>query len=738
MHQLLILESPNKVKDVQRYAQDLGQPCVVMATCGHLLDLPPMRDGPCVDTNTFLPARLVPRDQASADRVAQLKREIALASKVIVATDPDREGEGIAAELWSWIPPAKAFRATFEEITRRGIELGLAGMSPALNQPAADAAAARRVIDRLAGWHATSVVFEKLRHLKGLSAGRLQSAALRLVVERCLEVQGFKPTSSYGIRLKLRTAFGQAFTARLLGPDNTPLVFKTMAEAQAFPKPSTATVTAVDSKQQQQKPKPPFEATSWLQVAQKALGLDVKTAAAATQALFEQGQTTYPRTDTVRVSSDAIEWARSEIARRFGDRYLPVKPHDHKARGNVQGAHEAIRPTIPHEAAELQARQAGPLAPAYALIEARFLASQAAPRIVELTHVTIVANGALYEAAGQVEIFDGWKRVLRTDAEEEPDEPPQPGAGEGRGGEHEAALPPLQAGDTLTVHAAEVVTITTKAKALFTQASLVAELKRLGIGRPSTYPTIVPLLLSRGWVKEQAQTEPTKKRGTHPAVLLPEPVAFELADFLATAFPSLVDFSFTAVMEEQLDHIEAAKSRPFDVCSSWWRRFEAELLEAKAIKPRMAERPDLGPCPKCHAQGRVGRLRLIQGRKDDRSYEFAACDQDTKETRVCGHTAPTEKGALMEIQPCPVCAASMRPVRRRDGGHSWVCSSCPDTKWFLADKAWRIVKSPTCPRCSNPMTHREKTNQKGEFFWGCFACHVFHPADVFGRLAAGR
>lgn len=734
---LLILESPNKVKDVQRYTQELGQACVVKATCGHLLDLPPMGEGPCVDLQTFLPTKLLPRDVSSSDRVAQLKREIDRASKVIVATDPDREGEAIAAELWPWIPPGKAYRATFEEITLRGVEHGLRHMAPELNRPAAEAASARRVIDRLAGWHATSVVFEKLRHLKGVSAGRLQSAALRLVVERFRDLQSFRPTSTYGIRLKLRTAEGQPVSARLLGQDGKPMVFERLDAAQALSKPTSATVVAVDSKKVEQKPRPPFEATSWLQVAQKALHFDVKTASATIQALFEQGQTTYPRTDTVRVSVDAIAWARGELARRFGDRYVPAEPYEHKDRGNVQGAHEALRPTIPHASAELENRRSGPLAAAYALIEARFLASQAAARVVDQTRVRLSAGEALYEATGQVEVFDGWKRVLRTDAEEEPEKPEQ-----GRAGEEAIdpdVLPPLRPGEILAVEDAEIVTITTKPRPLFTQASLVAELKRLGIGRPSTYPTIVPLLLSRGWVKEQAPAAATNRKKTADAalaVLVPEPVALELADFLVAAFPSLVDYAFTAILEEQLDHIEAAKNSLPDVCSTWWQRFEAELSSAKVMKPRFTERPDLGPCPKCQTEGRAGHLRLIQGRKDERPYEFAGCDQDTKDSRICGHTSPTEKGALIPIISCSSCGSRMRPVRRRDGGHSWVCSTCPEIKWFLADESWRIVKSPLCPKCTQPMAHREKSQNKGSFFWACFACSSFLDSNVFGAVDA--
>ena len=734
--ELLILESPNKIKDVQRYTKELGQPCVVMATCGHILDLPPMSAGACVDIKTFSPTQLVPRDSAGRDRTAQLQQAIAKATKVIVATDPDREGEAIAAEVWPWIPSSKAFRATFEEITLRGIEHGLRNTTSTLNRPSADAASARRVIDRLAGWHATSVVFEKLRHLKGVSAGRLQSAALRLVVERFRENSEFKPSTTYGLRLKFKTVTGQQLTARLLDDEGSPRIFQNQAEAQAVARPIIAVVSSVDATKKHQKPRPPFEATSWLQVAQKTLRLNVKDATAAIQALFEQGHTTYPRTDTVRVSVDAIEWARSEISRRLGPDYLPPTPWEYKDSRLTQGAHEAIRPTIPHQPGDLDARGDGQWHQAYALIEARFLASQAAARIVEETEVLISAEGQIWEARGQVELFDGWRRLLATDEHEEPERhEDQPAPLD----EDPDSLPPLKAGDQLFVAGVEVVTNTSRPKPLFNQASLVAELKRLGIGRPSTYPSIVPLLLSRGWVVEQRAPSSGKRRkkSADLPVLVPQAVAFDLADFLAKAFPSLVDYEFTASMEARLDEIEAQKASRLDVASTWWARFEQELSAARALKTQSHERPDLGPCPKCIAEGRTGRLQLIKGvsSKNREPYEFAGCDQDSKDRRPCGFTAPTENGALIEPASCPVCGARLRPVRRKDGGHSWTCGACPDNNWFLADAAWKLVRSPVCPRCGKPMSHREHSTRKGDFFWACFPCKEFLDSDVFGACA---
>jgi DNA topoisomerase-1 len=736
---LIVLESPNKVKDVQKYAEAAGFTCRVTATVGHLLDLPPMSVGPAVDTRTFALDQLQPRDSGAGDRVNRLKAAIGQASRVIVATDPDREGEAIAAEVWQWIPASKAWRASFEEITLAGVATGLRAMRPELRTPAVEAAHARRVIDRLAGWHGTSVVFEKLRQHRGLSAGRLQSAALRLVVERHRESQVFRAISTYGVRLKVKAPGGTEFLARLVAQDGTAITFPSKSDAEGFRSPTMIGVALVDAERKTQKPRPPFEAASWLQVACKALRITVKDATQATQSLFEGGLTTYPRTDTVRVAYDAIAWARAELERRFGPAYVPPSPWEHKDRGAsaVQGAHEAIRPTIPHgPPSELEGRREHVWARAYALIEARFLASQAAARIVNETTARLEADdGAVFLAKGQVEIFDGWKRVVTTDAEEEADHAGGGAAPVAFEDDGDDDLPPLAAGDRLEVLATEITTHTTKPKPLFTQASLVAELKRRGIGRPSTYHTVVPLLLGRGWATEEAAAggEKRRKKVDQLPVLVPALVGLDLCAFLCEAFPGLVDYDFTASMEAALDEIEAGSRTRADVGAAWWSRFEPELLAARVLKPQFRERKDLGPCPKCAAEGRSGRLRLIEGVNGEtkKAYSFGACDADTKETRLCGTKAQVHEGELLPSSPCPSCRQPLKAINRKDGGHSW---KCEEHGWFLADRRWRLVAPPSCPTCNTAMTHRERQDPKGEFFWACFTHKVFLASDEFGAI----
>lgn len=724
---LIILESPNKTRDVERYATSAGFTARAVATFGHLLDLPPMADGPAVNTTAFTFERLQPRDAAAAGRVEKIKMAIRQADRVIVATDPDREGEAIAAEVWGWIERGRAYRAIFEEITPAGIARGLREMKPSLSEAAVEAAHARRAIDRLAGWYGTALVYDKLRHHRGVSAGRLQSAALRLIVERHRDHVSFQPTTAFGVRVKLSSVKGAEFWAVLVDPAGKTKSFSSEREARAIAAPAEAHVTSIDAQKKQERPRPPFEASSWLQVAAKALKLSVKDATLATQALFEAGATTYPRTDTVRVAEEAVTWARQTIEQRFGRAYLPDEPWEHKDRGSaaVQGAHEAIRPTLPHDD-HVEDRASHKWGSAYALIEARFLASQSAARVVEKTTIAIQAGSLSFLARGEVELFDGWKRVLHTAAEEEAD---QPVVGDDADEERSTArLPALSNGEHLRVAAFEITTHTTRPKPLYDQASLVAELKRLGIGRPSTYQAVVPLLLSREWVTEEAQRS---RRGEGLPVLVPSLVGSDLSEFLLEALPGLVDYAFTASMERALDEIALGNRRRVDVAGEWWTRFEQELARGKSLEPY--ERKDLGPCPTCSEAGRSGRLRLIQGVRsgNKKPYEFAACDADNRSNRVCGHKAEVTDGELVVSLPCPICAVPLRAVGRRDGGHSW---RCEEHGWFLAGRRWEFVTAPPCPKCSNPMIHRERRDPKGEFFWACFADNVFLTSNRFGHI----
>lgn len=782
---VILVESPNKIKHVEHYAHELGvKEPKVMATVGHILDLPGMREGLCVDLETFEPTSLVPKDERGQARLDAIQAAAQEAERVIVATDADREGEAIAAEVWDLIPRGRGFRAPFEEITLEGVRAGLASPMPELRSGLVDAAKARRILDRLFGWNATQLVFEKLQGFKGASAGRVQSVALRLVVERTRDHDAFKSTTTWApwVRLRHTAPDGtpREFLARPKG-DGQALVLPTKEEAEALKIPASVVCTSAEGREKEQKPRPPFTNSAWLQTAQKALKMPVAVASDAIQRLFEDGKTTYPRTDSVRVAPEAVEWARQVLAERFGPDYVPAKPWEHKDKPGVQGAHEAIRPTEPNQKVE------GQWGEAFGLIEARFLASQAAARRVWETVLGFEGEGSLIlEAKGMVELFPGWKRVLETDAAEEDD--PKPGATTEED-EEEGGLPPVMKGDTLEVLGIVVKPVTTKAPALFTQASLVAELERKGVGRPSTFKAMVSLILEREFCREEepkAARKPKKGEAVIP-VIRPTELGFALSDFLVEAFPEALDYGWTAKIEKGLDLVEAGKLERRRFLEENWKRLKEALdraagLEARGREdlfagpcPRCTEqgrssrlkvikgvkdckpyefhaceldtkdhrvcgffrwpdnRKDFGPCPKCAKEDRKGHLRLVLYEKEGKKHEFAGCDQDTKEAKVCGYVADTKDGVLLEAVPCPTCAGPTKHIVKKDGGHAIYCDKHGNDGWFMADRNWKLVSRPKCPTCAKPMTHQKKKDG-GDFFWACFEHKVFHDSDKFGKV----
>jgi DNA topoisomerase-1 len=733
MADLILVESPNKVESVIKYAEAAGLASVkVLGTRGHLLDLPPMREGLCVDMTTWEPTAVVPRDDQAAARLGRIKAVIREADRVLVATDGDREGEGIASEVWDLIPRGNAFRCVFEEITPAGVRKGLQALRD-IDQPLVEASKSRRLLDRVFGFYASQLTFAKLPGMK-TSAGRVQSPTLRLCVDRWKEVQAFKPETTFVLRARLRhtapDGTAREFEARVL-ENAERLTFKSKEAAKAFGLPSSLVCSKAEGREKDQKPKPPFTNSSWLQVAQKALRLPVGKASDAIQNLFEAGSTTYPRTDSVRVSDEAITWAREELVRRFGADFVPAHPWEHKDKAGVQGAHEAIRPTVPHG----KDREHDPaLEEAFRLIEARFLASQAAARRVRETVLRFPGpEGMVLEARGLVELFPGWKKVLQVEAMEEDDEPLAKGKADPEE-ETQGSLPPVQEGDLVEVLEVLVDQKTTRPPPLFTQASLVAELERRKIGRPSTFRSMVELILVRSFVQEQVpETKGREKKDPPIPVLVPTEVGVPLCEFLVQALPEFLDYAWTARIEAGLDKVESGSLERPTFLGVIWKRLEIALQIASSLPTLRPARKEFGPCPKCQADGRDGRLLLKKGRRKDSeaSFEFAGCSLDSKESRPCGYRADTQDGVPRPALPCPACSSPMRAVERKDGGHSWVCET---HGWHLAGKNWSLVKPPPCPECKGAMAHHHKKDDAKAFFWACFDHKKFHDSDKWGKV----
>ncbi len=738
---LIIVESSVKVPSVTEYAKAAGLTGVrVMATGGHLLDMPPMGEGLCINLATWEPTRLVPRDDHAAQRMGRIETAIASADRVFVASDLDREGEGIASELWDRIPASKRYRVEFATITPRGIKEGIDNPR-SLKTDLVEAFLARRLLDRFFGFYASALTFEKMPGFK-TSAGRVQSPALRLVWERWKAWLAFKPETYFTVSARLRHVGAggiiRDFTATV-SKDGKALSFPTELEAGAFGLPLTLTCVSVEGREKEQKPRPPFNTSAWLQVAQKALRMPIANATNTIQALFDAGSTTYPRTDSVRVCDEAITWAREELTRRFGPEYVPVQPWDHKDKSSAQAAHEAIYPTLPH-GENVVRKHGSEFEEAFRLIEGRFLASQACARRVRETVIKLGgAEGLQIEAKGLVELFPGWKKVYQladSDAEESSDAP-SPQKAEDLEDATQGPLPLLQQGEVVQLLEILVHRRTTRPQGLFTQASLVAELDRLGIGRPATFEKMVQLILERLFVAEQTLEAKGKNRKEPMSVLVATNTGDRLASFLVQALPDFMDFGWTAKIEQGLDKIEGGKLDRMIFLQTVFDRLWEAITQAKATIPvQQVPRKEFGPCPKCLSEGREGRLTLRKGRKkgSDETFEFAGCSLDTKDSRLCGYRAFTVNEEICPTVPCPTCSLGMRPVQKKDGGQSWVCEA---HGWHLAGKDWNLVKTPLCPDCRKAMEHRKRTDEESHF-WGCFVCRKFHDSDAFGAVLKPR
>jgi DNA topoisomerase IA len=735
---LLLVESIGEARAVQSHARLAGLTAVVEAVGDLIPDRPAEGQGDGLDVDTLLPLPAEFTHPAAKKRLERIQQLIGSATRVIVATPNSPHGEAVAAQLWPLIPQDRVWRTSFEEITADGLTAALHRSRPAFDGNLANSAVARHVVDRLAAWHATDTVFKKLKGFLGGAPSRLQAAALQLVLERCRENKSLStPPSSWGVRGRFRKTSGEELLAVLVDDDGIPRDFATRAAAESAKASPSAAVRSITTKRASQRPRPPLGTTSWLQLAQRALGLSIYDATRTAQALFEAGKITYPLTDAVRISAAATSWARSEIKRRFGQEYVPPSPLQHVQQVGDDDGHEAIRPTIPADADDLAKRAHLPLhQDAYSLIEARLLASQAAARVVDVTHLQIVtADHSQFQAHGQREIFPGWKKMLAPDIAEENTDQRSTGPVQ-RSVERDlkpVTLASLVEGDALELVALEVFPRRTQIRPLFTQAALVAELRRLGIGRAHTYHSIVPSLLSRRWVTEESPQTSTSRAGEKSlGLLIPTASGETVTTFFGQAFPSLVDGKLAAQLETMLDDVRAGRATRDSTTRQWWTRFALELTRARSL-PVEQVRKDLGACPRCATAGRRGRLRLLKGisKKTNKPYEFATCDLDTRDEEVCGNTAPTHDGELLELLACPQCKRAMRPVHRKDGGQSWVC---PSEHWFMATRDWRLVKSPSCQICRQPLVHREKTLAKGEFFWACFADKLFLPSDVFGKV----
>ena len=675
MAKLVIVESPAKAKTIGKY---LGKGYKVTASMGHIRDLPASQLGIDVE-HGYKPHYITIKGKAKL--VRELKDEAKKSDGVLLATDPDREGEAISWHLANvlGLDPAAPNRITFDEITKKGVQEGMAHPR-AIDMNLFNAQQARRELDRLVGYKLSPFLWRKVR--RGLSAGRVQSVAVRLIRDRELEIDAFKPDEYWNIDAE----FGKgktAFTARLAaGADGKKLTVTNREQADAILaalEGKDYTVTQVDKGRRRRVPPPPFITSTLQQEASRRFGFSATRTMRAAQTLYEGveiaghgaiGLITYMRTDSLRISDEAVAAAKEYIGGRWGERYIcPVK-RKYKSRSATaaQDAHEAIRPSTPGLTPdEVEQSLSGDTARLYRLIWSRFMASQMADCEQDTVSVGITAGDYLFRASGYQVAFDGYTALYEeaTDDKEK----------------KETALPPLEQGQKLALEQLHADQKFTQPPPLYTEATLIHALEENGIGRPSTYAPIITTIVDRGYVERDGKKLRTTPLGQAVNQVMPE------------QFPDIVDVTFSADMEKRLDTVENGTANWVDTVDEFYQGFAKSLeqaeknMEGKRVK--VADIPTDEVCEKC------GKPMVI---KSGRYGKFLACSgfPDCKNTRPLVR----DTGGL-----CPLCGGHMLQRKSAKGRIYYGCGNFPTCKFMT----WDEPVPETCPNCGATLFKKRGT-----------------------------
>ena len=696
---LVVVESPTKARTLERM---LGPAYKVEASFGHIRDLPKSKLG--VDLKTFEPEYIVPDDSEKQARL--LRREAKSADHVWLATDLDREGEAIAWHLADVIkvPKSKLRRVTFHEITPSAI--GEAFKHPReIDQDLVNAQQARRVVDRLVGYTMSPLLWKKIRY--GLSAGRVQSVALRLIVDREREILAFVPQEYWSIDAVLANHADQTFTAEVIQHKGHKLEIhdgETAEKHRAALADAAYSVKSLEKRESGRNAAPPFTTSTLQQEASRKLGYSVKRTMVLAQQLYEGismgasgsvGLITYMRTDSLHVAESALHQARDVVTHEFGAEYALDKPRHYKTRSKgAQEAHEAIRPTDLSRTPDRVKRFLKPeQLRLYAMIWQRTIASQMAPARFENTRLDVEAAQYVLRANGRRVLFDGFLRVY-TEGTEEPEKEISP-------------LPEVTPGEALKLLGLDASQHFTQPPARFTEASLVKTLEEFGIGRPSTYAPTISTLVGRKYVRKEGRA------------LIPEDVGFVVTDFLHEHFPDIVDTGFTARMEEDLDKIADGEVEWVPVVRDFFEPFSKRVEEkTKSVKKSdVTEEATDRVCPKCGRPvviklGRYGRFYSCTGfakGKKGQPLPPGACDYSEP---LEGQREPQLE--ILEGEMCPECG---KPLAKRRGrfGPFVGCTGYPDCKFI---KKTHEKTGVVCPECGKGELVRRRGRGRS-MFYGC-------------------
>jgi DNA topoisomerase I len=684
---LVIVESPAKAKTINKF---LGPRYIVKPTGGHLIDLPVDRLGIDIEKD-FEPQYTTIKGKNKA--LQELKKAAKGAEAVLLATDPDREGEAIAWHVANRIvgKDQPLYRVLINQITKDAVRSAVEDKG-VLDINKVDAQQARRVLDRLVGYQVSPVLWKAI--YKGLSAGRVQSVALRLIVERDAEVSVFEPVEYWDIVVRLAAGDGEEFEAKLLRKDGDPISIPTGEDAERIASELAGlpySVTEVAKKSKKRYPAPPFITSTLQQEAARRVRYTVQRTMRIAQTLYEgvelddgsTGLITYMRTDSTRIAPEAISDVRSYIGARWGAGDVPSKPNYYKARKGAQDAHEAIRPASMQLTPEKVKRfLTGDQYKLYLLIWNRFVASQMKPAQYEVITADIAAGGYGLRANASNLTYKGFLAVYEDIAGDDDDTP-------AKDVDH---LPPLAKGDSVEHRETIPAQHFTKPPPHYTEASLVRELESLGIGRPSTYAQIINTILNRKYVE--------REKGR----LLSTDLGQQVKNILVTHFPDIFNVGFTASMELELDKIEAGDNPWKEVINGFFGPFSATLEEVKGktaeLKKQLIE--ETGEvCEKC------GKAMIIRW---GRNGKFMACSgfPDCKNTKPLAEEAPA---ATDEV--CEKCGSAME-IKNGRYGRFMACSNYPECKNIKP-----ISLGLKCPEegCDGDIV--EKRSKKGRIFYGC-------------------
>ncbi len=780
---LVIVESPAKAKTIEKY---LGKGFDVRASVGHIMDLPKNDLGVELKNRTFEPELVVSPGKEKV--VEQLKKAAAKADEIYLAPDPDREGEAIAYHLALQLGTnakerKKIRRVTFNEITKKAVQEAF-GHARDIDQNLVDAQQTRRVLDRLVGYQISPLLWDKVR--RGLSAGRVQTVALRLIVEREREIRDFQPVEYWTLEALLHPEkqAEQKFKAKFIGIEGEPVRVpngkdkdgkdqfianavpdkKAMDAVLAALEKATWTVTSVQAREQQRRPLAPFITSQLQRDAANKLGFNVRRTMGVAQRLYEgvdigaegtTGLITYMRTDSPRVAPEAIAAARAWIGKELGNQYLPDSPNIYKGKKDAQDAHEAIRPSDAARTPESIARYlTDEQLKLYTLIWRRFVASQMVPAVYDVTTANIAAHSSKtnkkydFRVSGSVMRFDGFLKLYESSEDNKDDD------------ESANRLPSLDNVKTLERDELLPEEHATQPPPRYNEASLVKELEERGIGRPSTYASIINTIQDREYVV---------KHGGSRGRFYPTEIGVVVCDLLVKNFPYIFDTAYTAKLETELDDIEEGTEKWTDLLNAFYDHFEDELKDAgkkmeniKRMEIKTTEKCDVCGSPLILRWGKFGTFYACSAynKKDPMSCTFtkeniaSKPDLNTPEAQEagdteeycenCGKVMVMRRGLFGPFMACPdynadppcktfrklsskqqqkppeptgeACPECGKPLVLRQGayGEFVSCSGYPKCKYVKQN----LIEGMKCPKCGEGNI-AERRARRGNVFWGC-------------------